>query len=76
VKSSGSRFRLAKVGAMGARRQNITVSHSYKPAPEECSQALALLLKAPVRKEAAHPAASNEAKGLKDARPARTILPR
>jgi hypothetical protein len=61
---------------MSASKKSVTVSRNYQPVPERCSQALALLLQAPVRKEAAHAAASNEAKGPKDARPTRTILPR
>jgi hypothetical protein len=40
--------------------KKITVSRSFQPVPEDCSQALALLLKAPVRKEAAHPATPND----------------
>jgi hypothetical protein len=48
-------------------------------APERERDALAaiyrFILDCHVKKEAAHPAASNEAKGPIDARPAKTILP-
>jgi hypothetical protein len=60
----------------GSERNTATVTRSYEPAAEHCSQALALLLRVPVHQRAADRAAPNEAKGPKDARPAKSILPR
>jgi hypothetical protein len=39
-----------------ARKQMPTVSRNYQPVPEDCTQALALLLEAPTHKEVARPA--------------------
>ena len=60
---------------MSSPRQKPLVHRDYLAAPEECAKALMLLFKPPVGREAAHPAASNEAKGLENARPAKFILP-
>jgi hypothetical protein len=46
---------------VGGRKQ-VTITRAYKPVLDDCTKALALLLRVPVRKEAAHPAASNDAK--------------
>jgi hypothetical protein len=55
----------------GAR--HIVVSRDYRPTPDACARALELLLKKSVSKEAAHPAASKDAKEIKSVR-ARTII--
>jgi hypothetical protein len=39
---------LVKAGAMSARKQSITVFRKYKPAPDDCTRALSLLLQAPL----------------------------
>jgi hypothetical protein len=59
---------------MSARRQNIIVFRSYQPVPEDCSQALALLLKAPAHKEAARSAAPNDGEVRSDEFPVSSII--
>jgi len=59
----------------GGKRNTTIVTRNYRAASDHCVRALALLLRTSIRKEAAHLAAPNEAKGPIDARPARTILP-
>jgi hypothetical protein len=47
---------------MSAPKKSVTVFRGYEPVPEDCSQALAMLLKATVRQEPAGRAkASDEA---------------
>ena len=41
-------------------RKSITVTRAFRHEPGNCARALALLLQAPVRKEAAHPAAPKD----------------
>jgi len=41
---------------MSARKQRITVSRHYNPAPDDCARALAILLKNSVNKKADEPA--------------------
>jgi hypothetical protein len=45
---------------MGAPSQNITVMRTYKPEPEDCARALALLLSKPVHKEGGPPTAPKD----------------
>jgi hypothetical protein len=77
VNLSGWRFKPMEASAMSARK-SINVTRTYKHEPDQCVSAVALLLNTflRARKEAARPAAPNEAKGPRHARPARTILPR
>jgi hypothetical protein len=57
-----------------SRSKQITISRNYQPVFEDCSRALTLLLEAPVRKEAAQPAAPNGGKVRSDEFPVSSIL--
>ena len=57
------------------RNASPTVSRVYRAAPDECARALQFLLKATLSKEAAQPAAPNEAKGSQHDRPTTPIIP-
>jgi hypothetical protein len=58
-------FRLANKGAMSTRK-TISVIRPYRPEPDDCTRALALLLKKSVRKEATRPGGPDDAKEIND----------
>ncbi len=45
----------------GGKRNTTIVKRNYQAAPDHCVRALALLLRTSTRKEAAHPAAPDDA---------------
>jgi hypothetical protein len=60
----------------GSERNTATVTRSYEPAAEHCSQALALLLRVPVHQRAARSAAPNDGKARSDEFPVSSIIPK
>lgn len=53
------RFRLVKAGVMSAGK-NITVTRTYRPGPDDCARAIALLLSKPVSKKGGPPTAPRD----------------
>lgn len=61
---------------MSGSKQGIVVSRSYSPAVDQCTRALALLLKEPVSQKGGPTTAPDDAEGSKNDRTATSIIPK